>query len=83
MEEGIFPRPAVASALNKMVEARLHYDAYDKVQRAKIVKYQREVAQTVATPLYLIVDPKTGAILRRHFSLASEEEFVKFLEGRP
>jgi hypothetical protein len=81
MEEGLFPRPAVAAALRKVIEARLHYDSYDPIKRKAIKDYQRDVAKDYATPIYLIVDPKTNTILRKHSSRASEEEFIEFLLG--
>jgi hypothetical protein len=78
MEEGIFPLPAVAGELSKLIEARLHYDG----ERKKEVKaLQRDLAKTYAAPVYLILDPKTRAILRRHEGVASEKQFLEFLRG--
>lgn len=78
MEEGLFPKPAVAGELSKLIEARLHYDGSKK----KAVKeLQKSLVQSYAAPIYVIVDPKTGAILRRVDGVVSEAEFLKFLRG--
>jgi hypothetical protein len=78
MEESLFPLPAVAGELSKLIEARLHYDGSEK----KAVKaLQKSLVQSYAAPIYVIVDPKTGSILRRHDGVASESEFLKFLRG--
>ena len=78
MEEGIFPRPAVAGELAKLIEARLHYDGARK-QEVKVL--QRDLAKTYAAPVYLILDPKTRAVLRRHEGIAGEQQFIEFLRG--
>jgi hypothetical protein len=82
MEQSIFPLPAVAERLNKMVEARLHSDAYDKSQRAVIVKLQDELAGSRANPYYLVIDPKTDRILARQprGTPHDEQEFIDFLD---
>jgi hypothetical protein len=78
MEEGLFPMPAVAGELAKLIEARLHYDGSRK---AEVKALQRDLAKTYAAPVYLILDPKTRAILRRHEGVASEKQFLEFLRG--
>ena len=78
MEKDIFLRPAVAGELNKLIEARLHYDGK---RGEEVRKRQDEMAHSTANPIYLIVDPKSGAILRRQDGKTSEEDFLKFLRG--
>jgi hypothetical protein len=78
MEEGIFPRPAVAGELGKLIEARLHYDG---ARKQEVKALQRDLAKTYAAPVYLILDPKTRAILRRLDGVTSEEKFLEFLRG--
>jgi hypothetical protein len=78
VEESIFPRPAVAGELRKVVEARLHFDGSRKKE---INELQRRMVQSIAAPIYVIVDPKTGAILRRHDGYATEKQFLEFLRG--
>jgi hypothetical protein len=78
MEEGIFPRPAVAGELGKLIEARLHYDG---ARKKEVKTLQRDLAHTYAAPVYLILDPQARAILRRHDGVAGEQEFVEFLRG--
>ena len=78
MEKGVFLRPAVAGELQKMVEARLHYDG----KRGKeMTELQKKLLGTLGNPIYVVVDPKTGMILRRQDGASSEEEFLKFLLG--
>jgi len=67
MEEKVFRLPAVAGILSEgYVEARLHTDgaegnpAYDRSR-----ELQAELAGSKANPIYLIVDPQTGATLDR------------------
>ena len=78
MEKDIFLRPAVAGELNKLIEARLHYDGK---RGAEVRKRQDEMTRSSANPIYLIVDPKTGKTLRRVDGKTSEEEFLMFLRG--
>lgn len=59
MEAKIFPRPAVAAALERYVEARLHLDAAG----AKYLEKQQKMVGTLARPTYVIVDPRTEEIL--------------------
>ena len=78
MEKDIFLRPAVAGELNKLIEARLHYDGK---RGDEVRKRQEEMAHSTANPIYLIVDPQMGKILRRADGKQSEEEFLMFLRG--
>ena len=81
MEENIFPLPAVAGILEEqMVEARLHTDLHDEVQKQRNVDLQLELTESYTLPLYLVMDPETGEILgRRDGSLTNEEAFAAFL----
>ena len=67
MEETIFPLPAVAGLLTEgYIEARLHTDGEDGVpQYDRSRELQEEMAGSKANPIYLIVDPQTGATLDR------------------
>lgn len=78
MEKDIFLRPAVAGELNKLIEARLHYDGK---RGEEVRKRQEEMTHSSANPIYLIVDPGSGATLRRVDGKTSEEEFLRFLRG--
>ena len=40
------------------IEARLHTDGEKNIDR--ILALQKELAQSVATPFYLVVEPKSG-----------------------
>ena len=81
MEESIFPLPAVAGIMNdNFIEARLHADGEVNIDRIK--ELQMTLAQSVATPIYLIVDPKTGEkrATLEGATLGDESRFVAFLE---
>ena len=63
MEERVFPAPAVAGQLTRMIEARIHNDgANQKVVRA----LQVEMINTYATPSYVLLDPATDEIVDSH-----------------
>ena len=80
MEENFFPLPAVAGLLKDMVEARLHNDGPIEEIKERVQSLQQELTQSIATPIYLVMDPKTGSILgRRDGSLFDEEGFADFL----
>jgi len=80
MEENFFPAPAVAGQLDGMVEARLHNDGPLDSLRDQVKEWQQEYTQSYATPIYVVVDPDSGAILgRRDGSLFDEEAFAEFL----
>jgi len=92
MEKDIFSRPAVVGILSAgYVESRLHMDWQDNVApelAALHRKIQKEFAESVAMPIYVIVNPKTGQRLGR-FTLndagsaskdAWEAAFIAFLK---
>ena len=78
MEKDIFLRPAVAGELNNLIEARLHYDGDHGVE---VRKLQDEMTHSSANPIYLLIKPETGEVLRRHDGYASEAQFLEFLRG--
>ncbi len=78
MEEGVFLDSAVADTLEtKFVEARLHVDYSENLER------ELAMVQSNAQPIYLVLDPVTGAVHARFdgASLISNAPFVEFLEG--
>jgi len=80
MEESIFPSPAVAEVLKKgFIEARLHNDGGPKKDETRA--RQERMTNSVATPIYVIVDPKSGAQLRLRAGFMSAATFVEFLRG--
>ena len=81
MEEKIFPRPAVARELQeKFIEARLHNDGGARMEENRAL--QKEKAGSLASPIYLIIDPKTGATLRKRAGVMTESRFLEFLRGQ-
>jgi hypothetical protein len=81
MEEAVFPRPAVAGVLQKeFIEARLHNDGGPKKDENRA--RQKEMTGSFATPIYVIVDPKSGAKLRLRAGYMGESTFVEFLRGK-
>ena len=80
MEEDIFPRSAVADVLKKgFIEARLHNDGGPKMDETRA--RQKEMTNSVATPIYVIVDPKSGAKLRIRAGYMGEGTLLEFLRG--
>ena len=81
MEEKIFPRPAVARELTeKFIEARLHNDGGPRKEENRTL--QEEKAGSLASPNYLIIDPKTGKTLRSRAGVMTESTFLDFLRGK-
>jgi hypothetical protein len=84
MEEKIFPRPAVAAALQQgFVEARLHTDGTGDPKYDYERELQKKYTNSVANPIYVVVDPKSGTGLRKKAGLMSEAKFLAFLAGTP
>lgn len=80
MEEKVFPRPAVAEELQKnYIEARLHTDGGPAVEHNK--QLQKDMTRSVALPIYVIIDTKTGQPLRKKAGLMKEADFLLFLRG--
>lgn len=80
MEEKIFPRPAVAEELSKkFIEARLHTDGGSRQQAN--VELQEKLTGSRANPIYVILEPASGRILRREDGAMRESKFLEFLRG--
>ena len=80
MEEKIFPKPAVAGELkDNFIEARLHTDGGPR--EAENRELQKEKAGSPANPYYVIIDPKTGEVVRKKAGLIREPKFLEFLRG--
>jgi hypothetical protein len=80
MEEKIFPLPAVAEALKAgFIEARLHTDGGPAQDRNN--ELREEWTHSLANPIFVIVDPKTGKPLRKKAGLIFEPDFLLFLRG--
>ena len=79
MEEKVFPKPAVAGILeSSYVEARLHADGQKNIEQIR--ELQHELAKSVATPIYVVVDPVTQEPLGHFEGVAlKEESFRDFL----
>ena len=77
----MFPSPAVAGILRESyVEARLHTDGTDNVERIR--ELQQQLTHTVATPVYVLLDPETGEQKGKFLgSTFDEAEFAAFLAG--
>jgi hypothetical protein len=78
MEQSVFPSPAVAEELNRMIEARLHNDG----PTPEVVRQlELDMVDSYATPVYVVLDPESGEQLgvqhgARDFSA---EKFTAFL----
>ena len=82
MEEGVFRRPAVAGILKeRFIEARLHNDTGPIVQET--VEREKRLANTVATPTYVILDARTEAALGIQLGpLFKTDTFGEFLRTK-
>jgi hypothetical protein len=80
-EEKVFPSPKVSELLEEhFIEARLHTDGETNIER--ILALQQELAKNVATPYYLIQDPKSKRLLGKPFGMVTTEDaFSEFLSG--
>ncbi len=79
MEKGVFHHPAVAGILEeKFVEARIHTDSLEHPGNADL---QLQMTQSIAQPIYLVVDPKDGAQHARRdgATLTDDQPFIDFL----
>lgn len=81
MEEKIFRRPAVARELQEsFIEARLHNDGGPRKEENQ--NLQEKKAGSLASPNYLIIDPKSGETLRSRAGVMTESRFLEFLRGK-
>lgn len=78
MEGKILPVPAVAGILkSSYVEVRLHCDLGSKAKANKAL--QLELTQSLALPIFVIMDPYTREVLGIHEGLAFAGDFAGFL----
>ena len=83
MKANMFPKPPIQAALSKLVLADLYTDGAEPVndQNAKL---QESKFQTVATPLYVIMDADEKVIATFPGLTKDTAEFLKFLQtGQP
>jgi hypothetical protein len=84
MEEFLFKRPAVTQVLKRTVEARLHTDGFGEhrpiSERNKAL--QTKLTKTLATPVYVVLDPETEEVLGVfEGATQSEEEFLDWFRS--
>jgi len=80
MEEGLFQRPAVRREhARRFVEARLHTDHETLGQ--EWTELQRRMIGQTGNPWFAIVDPATGAVLRKSSYTDDEATWLRFLRG--
>jgi len=77
-EEKVFPSEPVFDYLDEhFVEARLHTDG-DRGE--ELTEFQERVAHSIATPLYMVLDPETERVLARPLGgIVTPESFREFL----
>lgn len=80
-EEKVFPSAKVSEQLEEsFIEARLHTDGEKNIDR--ILTLQQELAKSVATPYYLIQDPKSKRLLGTPIGgVTTVDAFHEFLES--
>jgi thiol:disulfide interchange protein DsbD len=82
MEANMFPREDVRRALDRFVRVRLFTDGRTDRDREQQIFEQKQF-NTVALPLYAVVDP-TGRPQRTFLGMTRDtDEFVRFLAGTP
>jgi hypothetical protein len=79
-EEKVFPSNKVSGYLKeRFIEARLHTDGEKNIDR--ILALQQELAQSVATPYYLVQDPQSKRLLGEPVGgVVTADSFRSFLE---
>jgi hypothetical protein len=79
-EEKVFPSDKVSELLEEsFVEARLHTDGATNIER--ILALQTELAKSVATPYYLVQDPRSKRLLGEPLgAIVTVDAFHEFLE---
>ena len=83
MKANMFPRPQIQAALSKLVLADLYTDGAEPVNDQN-AKMQESRFQTVATPLYVILNGDEKVIATFAGSTKDTAEFLKFLQsGQP
>jgi len=77
-EEKVFPSPPVFEVLEQhFVEARLHTDGE---RGEELTEFEQRIAHSIATPLYLVLDPTTQRALAGPLGgIATALGFHKFL----
>lgn len=80
-EEKVFPSAKVSEFLQEhFIEARLHTDG--EVNNERILALQRDLAKNVATPYYLVQDPKSKRLLGKPLGvITTVDTFRSFLEA--
>lgn len=79
MEGSVFPSSAVAEELQaNFIEARLHADIGAYAERAQ--ELRAEFTNSIALPIYLVVDPATGEIGGELQGLRTAGGFAGFLK---
>ena len=80
MEANMFPKPDVQAELNKFIKVQLFTDGEGEIYERQ-QKFQEDKFNTVALPLYAIVDG-TGKTLAAFPGLTRDKnEFIKFLKS--
>jgi thiol:disulfide interchange protein DsbD len=80
MEANMFPRAEVERELEKFVRVRLFTDGADE-SNARQQKLQEEKFNTVALPLYAVVDPQGNTRGQFLGMTRKSDEFIAFLTG--
>jgi thiol:disulfide interchange protein DsbD len=79
MEANMFPRPEIRAALDGFVRARLYTDGQGEIYERQ-QRFQEERFQTVALPLYAIVDGDARAVATFAGLTRDPDEFLRFLD---
>jgi thiol:disulfide interchange protein DsbD len=86
MEQGMFPRPAVAEELEKMIRAELTLDRESTpklaARSARYREYEEKTFDTTARPFYVILEADGKTVVDTFAgSTPDEAKFLRFLRG--
>ncbi|MGI8469943.1 MAG: cytochrome c biogenesis protein CcdA [Pyrinomonadaceae bacterium] len=80
MEANMFPKPEVQAELNKFVKVQLFTDGEGEIYERQ-QKFQEDKFNTVALPLYAIVDASGNTKATFPGLTRDRDEFIKFLQS--
>jgi thiol:disulfide interchange protein len=82
MKANMFPRPEIAAAVRDMILVELYTDRDDAVSRQN-QELQAKLFNTVAIPLYALMDGNGKVVASFAGSTNSTQQFLAFLTSRP
>jgi len=82
MKANMFPRPEIAEAVKDLVLVEMYTDGTDQASEEN-QKVEQAKFNTVAIPLYAILDPSGNVIAQFPGSTPDAAKFLAFLKSKP